>query len=59
MGIPNIEITQMPYGLYLTAVIGGTNYKSRYKHKNIREALTDFRALILKYEPKNNEKGKK
>jgi hypothetical protein len=59
MGIYEIEITKMPYGLYLTAVIGGTSYKNRYKHKNIRKALEDFRALILKYEPKNNTKGKK
>jgi hypothetical protein len=47
-----IEITENHYGLYLTAVISGTSYKSRYKHKNIRKALEDFRALILKYEPK-------
>jgi hypothetical protein len=59
MGIYEVEITKMPYGLYLTAAIGGTNYKSRYKHKNIRKAARDFRALILKYEPKNNTKGKK
>jgi hypothetical protein len=59
MGIYEIEITEMPYGLYLTAAIGGTNYKSRYKHKNTRKALKDFRALILKYEPKKKTKRKK
>ena len=59
MAIQDIEITKMPYGLYLTAVIGRTNYKSRYKHTNARKALRDFSALITKYEPKNNKKGKK
>jgi hypothetical protein len=49
-----IEIEDTPYGLYLTATIGGTSYKSRYKHKNTREALEDFRALIIKYEPKQD-----
>jgi len=59
MGIYEIEITTMPYGLDLTAVIGGTTYKSRYKHRDIIKALQEFRALVLKYEPKNNTKGKK
>jgi hypothetical protein len=54
MGIYDIEITEMPYGLDLTAVIDGTTYKSRYKHNNIIKALEEFRALITKYEPKNN-----
>jgi hypothetical protein len=48
----DIEINETPYGLYLAATISGTSYKSRYKHKNIRKALENFRALILKYEPK-------
>jgi hypothetical protein len=54
MGIYEIEITKMSYGLYLTAFISGTSYKSRYKHNNITKAVEDFTALILKYEPKNN-----
>ena len=49
-----VEMEDTPYGLYLTATIGGTSYKSRYKHKNTREALEDFRALIIKYEPKQD-----
>ena len=59
MAIYDIEITKMPYGLYLTAVIGRTNYKSRYKHTNTRKAVRDFTALIIKYEPKNNNEGKR
>lgn len=59
MPIYEIEITKMPYGLYLTAVIGRTDYKSRYKHTNTRKAIRDFTALITKYEPNNNKKGKK
>jgi hypothetical protein len=50
----DIEIKETPYGLYLTATISGTGYKSRYKHKNITKALEDFRALIRKYQPKGD-----
>jgi hypothetical protein len=49
-----IEIKETPYGLYLATTISGTSYKSRYKHKNTKEALEDFRALIRKYQPKGD-----
>ena len=54
MNSTTIEIKETPYGLYLTATISGTSYKSRYKHKNTREALEDFRTLIRKYQPKED-----